>query len=283
MIQRALGKSSESKIELESNVECCTACGSTNLTGFFESTRQPINVGIFWDSADEARRAPTADISLAYCRGCGFVFNRIFDLSMVAFTPGYEVALNHSAIFREFTSNVVDRLVSRYDLHNKTVLEIGCGAGYLLRLICQRGGNQGIGIDPTVPREGIEQLACGSVKFIREFYVDDYVGIESDFVCCLSVFEDVPQPNEFLTTVRRMIGQRSNVPLYFEVFNAIRAIEQQETWSIHYEQCNYFSLDTLTALFKRCGFDIIDAGTCYQDGQYLYVEAMPVAMVFGVN
>jgi SAM-dependent methyltransferase len=275
MTQHAINQIVETPVTVVSGPPRCAGCGSTDLVDVFESTRQPINVGIVYDTVEQARRAPVADITLACCRTCGFVSNRIFDLSRVTFEPGYEVALKHSAIFREFTSSVVDRLIERFDLHGKRICEIGCGAGYFLRLITERGENHGIGIDPTVPSVGHQQANCGSVEFIRDHYGEQHVGIESDFVCCLSVFEDIPRPVEFLTTVRRMIGDRTDVPLYFEVFNAFQAIQNRETWSIHYEQCNYFSRATLTDLFRRCGFEVTDAGTCYQGGQYLYVEAVP--------
>lgn len=264
--------------DLPSRGSCCTACGSRTLSDIFHSKAQPVCVGTVCDTAEEARRAPTADITLAYCHACGLVFNRIFDIEQVGFKPGYEVALNHSPVFCDFISGVADRLVERFDLRGKTVLEIGCGGGYFLRLLAERGGNHGIGIDPTVPREGIERLEEGKVEFIRDFFGDQHCNIATDFVCCLSVFEAIPRPIELLRTLRRMLAERPQVPLYFEVFNAFRAIEQQETWSIHYEQCNYFSLESLTALFRRSGFEVTGAGTCYQGDQYLYVEALPATI-----
>lgn len=254
---------------------CCTACGSSQLSDFFESAALPVCVGTVYDSAEEALNAPTADVILSYCHGCGLVFNRIFDVDKVGFKPGYEVALNHSPVFREFISGVADRLVDRFDLRNKTFLEIGCGGGYFLRLLAERGGSHGIGIDPTVPTIGKEQLTQGSVEFIRDFYGEKYSHLAADFICCLSVFEAIPRPADILATIRKTLGEGAKTPLYFEVFNAFRAIQNRETWSIHYEQCNYFSLDSLTALFKRSGFDIVEAGTCYQDGQYIFVEAVP--------
>ncbi len=252
---------------------CCTACGSSRLTDIFESERLPVNVGVMCDTEEEAKNAPVADVILAYCHDCGLVFNRIYDLTKVGFEPGYEVALNHSPVFREFISGVADRLLDRFDLRNKTFLEIGCGDGYFLRLLAERGGNHGIGIDPSVPREGRETFEQGSAEYIRDFFGDKHADIATDFICCLSVFEAVPYPAELLSTVRRIVGERTNVPLYFEVFNAFRAIENRETWSILYEQCNYFSLESLASLFRRCGFEVTDANTCYQGDQYIYVEA----------
>ena len=109
---------------------------------------------------------------------------------------------------------------------------------------------------------------------ISDFYSNKYEDHLGDFVCCLSVFEDIPAPLEFLKSLRRSIADR-DVPVYFEVFNGYRAISDGEVWSVHYEQCNYFSLDALTNIFELAGFEIIESGSCYEGDQYLYVEARP--------
>jgi hypothetical protein len=78
----------------------------------------------------------------------------------------------------------------------------------------------------------------------------------------------------FLTSVSQ-IASPSAFAAYFEVFNGGRAFEQQETWSIHYEQCIYYSLDSFRCLLQRSGFQVLDAGTCPGNDQYIFVEAKP--------
>jgi SAM-dependent methyltransferase len=167
---------------------------------------------------------------------------------------------------------VVDRLIERFNLREKSILEIGCGGGYFLTRLCELGGNTGIGIDPTVPRVGTEQAGRGRVQFIRDFYSNRYDKLSCDFLCCQSVLEDIPNPLVFLTNIRQNAGQNA-IASYFEVFNAGRAFDQQETWSIHYEQCNYFNVETLRSLLQRCGFQVLDAGICPGNEQYIFAEA----------
>jgi SAM-dependent methyltransferase len=257
-----------------SAVSACPVCGSDSRTDFFQVQDIPVHVGVLWDTAEQARRAPAGAITLTYCGHCGFVQNRALEQGKIVFEPGYEVALHHSKVFRDFTEEVATRLIDRYQVREREVLEIGCGCGYFLRRICDLGGNDCIGIDPTVPVEGFEQRERGSIQFIRDYFSDEYSSLECDLICCLSVFEDIPNPVEFVQRVRRIAERRERVPVYFEVFNGFRALESCETWSIHYEQCNYFSLESLSNIFRRCGFEILHAGTCYQDGQYLFVEAV---------
>jgi len=253
----------------------CPACNAANMTDFFESRELPVHVGVVYDTPAEARRAPMGDLTLAYCRDCGFVHNRKFDASLISYEPGYEVALSHSAMFRSFTDEVCNRLIERFGLRGKQIIEIGCGAGYFLKRLCEMGGNHGVGFDTSIPCEGTAQIGNGSVRFVRDYFTSEQAHLPCDFICCLSVAEDIPQPAAFLRDVRRIIGNRQHIGVYFEVFNAFRAFQERETWSIHYEQCNYFSRQSFRSLFERSGFRVLDADSCYGNGQYLYVEAVP--------
>ncbi len=66
---------------------------------------------------------------------------------------------------------------------------------------------------------------------------------------------------------------RPSAGIYLEVFNGLRAIRDRETWSIHYEQCNYFGTDTLASVVRAAGYDVLEASTCYGGDQYVYVDA----------
>lgn len=250
----------------------CPSCYRGKGADFFVSRRVPVDVGSTLASETDALAAPLADIILAHCHRCGLTWNRTFNSSQIAFKPGYDAGLHHSPLVQSFVNGMVDRLIGRFDLRGKKILEIGCGDGYFLKRLCERGGNSGTGIDPTVPRVGIEQAGLGRVQFIRDFYSKRYSGLPCDFICCQSVLEDIPSPLAFLTNVRDIIGKQA-LAAYFEVFNAGRAFEQQETWSIHYEQCNYFSLETFRDLCRRSGFEVLDAGACPGNDQYIFVEA----------
>lgn len=252
----------------------CPGCNAPGMYSFYELKNVPVNVGRVVDSREEARSVTLGDIDLCYCHCCGLVHNVAFDPSRVSFEPGYEVALHHSPTFRDFIQGVASRLVERYDLHDKDILDIGCGAGYFLETMCTLGGNRGTGVDPTVPRVGHVECGAGSMNLIRDFWAPRYAGSPVDFITSQSVFEDFKQPLQFLTELRRRLVAKP-VPFYCEVFNGFRAFEQQETWSIHFEACSYFSLEALQNVFRVAGYRILDADYCYAQDQYLYVEVLP--------
>lgn len=256
------------------NRSSCRGCNEASPETFFEVERVPANVGNLPRTREEAKSAQCGIMRLVACHACGLIQNQAFEQSRVGFEPGYDVSLFHTPTFRHYIQSVCDRLIHRYNLREKSILEIGCGNGDFLRLMCQQGGNHGVGIDPTLPNECQEQWDAGSMCLISDYYSERYASHLGDFVCCLSVFEDIDSPLQFLSRLRASIGDRE-VPVYFEVFNGYRAISECEVWSVHYEQCNYFSQESLRNVFELAGFEIIQSGTCYEGDQYLYVEARP--------
>jgi SAM-dependent methyltransferase len=252
----------------------CPACAGTDLEIVFDAGELPVFVGVFYEDRSNAQKAPRGRVTLAFCKDCGLIHNVAHDASLATFEPGYEVALQHSETFRNFIQGVAERLVDRFSLRGKRVLEIGCGDAYFLKMIASLGGNDCVGIDPTVRHAGVRDTVRGTLRLFRDYFGSKFQDFEADFICSLSVLEDIPRLQPFLGAVHA-IARKSDAPVYFEVFNGWRAIEAQEVWSIHYEQCNYFSRDSLVRTFDRSGFEVINAATCYQGDQYLFVEAVP--------
>ncbi|MEO2026770.1 MAG: class I SAM-dependent methyltransferase [Fuerstiella sp.] len=251
----------------------CPVCKSGGCVDAFEATGIPIHVGICGNTPEEARSLPTGDVVLSFCRECGFLHNRVFDPGKLYYRPGYEVALHHSPTFVKFMDGVTTRLMKRFELQDKRILEIGCGGAYFLRMLAEFGDNNCIGYDPTVTTEGLENIGNGSVELVRDYFGPKH-SADADFICCLLVFENITQPVSFLKDLRKQIGDL-NPGIYFEVFNAFQAISSQETWSINYEQVNWFSRQSLSNAFEQAGFTVSESGECYEGGQYVFVDAVP--------
>jgi len=254
----------------------CPICGAGDISTFIEIDRLPVQVSALLPTAALAREAVTGQIVLAYCHRCGFVHNRRHEPDKVLFEPGYEASLAHSSIFRSYIEDLAARLIGRYDLREKSILEIGCGDGYFLRELCQLGTNYGTGIDPTIKQERSEAAGDGSVRFIADYFSDRYKHITADCICSMSVLETVPNPRQFLTDLHHMIAEPDRAVVYFEVPNAAYMFNNRATWSVYYEQYGHFTEHTLANLFNRCGFEVLDSGSCYEEGQYIYVEAKPI-------
>src|SRR5262245_20472774 len=104
----------------------------------------PVFCNSLWPTASEARGAPTGDVELSYSPVTGYLWNRAFDPELVAYSPAYENSLHHSPRFQAYVGALADRLVSRYGLHERQIVEIGPGEGNFLALLCEGGHNWGL-------------------------------------------------------------------------------------------------------------------------------------------
>lgn len=227
-----------------------------------------------WPTREEAIAAPRADIRLGSCGACGHIWNTAFDDSFVDYTQRYENSLDYSQHFQGYVDWLVASLIERYDLHGKEIIEIGCGNGHFLDLLCRQGNNRGLGFDPNyAPSPGNGETAEG-VTIIPDVYSERCAGHEADFICCRHTLEHLSDPASFVTMLRRSIRSQKQTEVFFEVPNVLRTLRDLATWDIIYEHYSYFSSSSLRHLFAARGFDV-DSITETYDGQFLCIDVSP--------
>ncbi|MFQ5591059.1 MAG: class I SAM-dependent methyltransferase [Phycisphaerae bacterium] len=227
------------------------------------------------DSQADALTFPRGDLALGFCRKCAFVSNVLFDRSLQDYSAGYEEQQSFSPRFREFQSQLIARLIERYDLRRKAVVEIGCGKGDFLLELCEVGDNCGVGIDPTCDPARMEGRADGRVRFIAEYYGDTHADLPCDFLCCRHTLEHIHPTHEFVRRMREVVGTRSETLVFFELPAVERVLSEKAFWDVYYEHCSYFSLGALARLFRANRFDIVELEADFS-GQYLVITARPV-------
>lgn len=252
----------------------CPNCGAFTMHGFYAARNVPVHDVRVFHTRQEALDFPRGDIHLAYCWKCGFITNVSFDPSTVNYSPECEETQGYSPTFGSFHQRLATYMIEKYDLHGKKILEIGCGKGEFLALLCESGNNHGIGFDPAFVPERTPQISRGQVEYIADLYSEKYSNIDADFVVCKMTLEHIAQPREFVSQVRKAIGNRSGVHVFFQIPEVFRVLRELAFWDIYYEHCSYFSAGSLGRLFRLCGFDVHDLWTDYDD-QYLMVEASP--------
>jgi SAM-dependent methyltransferase len=251
----------------------CTLCGATQFLSFFEVKGMPAQDGVLWTTHEEAVNAPRGDISLSLCLNCGYVGNRLFQPDLLRFV-GYNVSLEHSPLYQNFITSLASRLIERYGLREKVVLEVGCGNGFFLRTICAAGKNKGVGFDPSYVDVGGKGVNAQDILFVKDFYSDRYSQYHGDLVCCRQVIDHLGSPKAFLKMIRRSMGDRRDAVAYFEVPNPERRFQQLVPWNVGYEHGSWFYPEAFRTLFELSGFEVRDVSACHS-GEYLGIEAVP--------
>jgi SAM-dependent methyltransferase len=258
----------------------CPACDSGALRPFHAQDSIPVNSCRLVENHSQAVEFPRGDLRLAFCTDCGFVFNTRFDPAKSVYASDYEETQGFSPRFVEFARDLAQRWIDRYDIHGKDVVEIGCGKGEFLALMCELGGNRGVGIDPSAHVDRLQTTA--DVTLIPEFYGPQHASLPADVIICRHTLEHISPVGDFMRNVRAVIGDRLDTVVLVELPDVLRVLQEVGFWDIYYEHCSYFSLGSLARLFRSTGFEVVRLELDYDD-QYLLIEARPAATPRGTG
>ncbi|WP_319480762.1 class I SAM-dependent methyltransferase [uncultured Draconibacterium sp.] len=248
----------------------CLSCNSENVEDFFTVKNAPVQSVLTVKTYDEAIAVPKNDITLTFCNNCGFIFNSTFDTGIDYYTKGYEDQQGFSGRFVEFITAISNQLIKKYDVENKNIVEIGCGKGEFLQLICKLGNNKGIGIDPAYVPGRLEPNP--NVRFINEFYSEKHGDLPMDVIVCRHTLEHIYKTNNFIHTIRTSVKNKKKVTVFIEVPNITRILDICAFWDIFNEHCSYFSAGSLAKLLRLNKFEVLDIQLEY-DNQYLLLVA----------
>lgn len=250
----------------------CKNCQSPDTEPFFALKNAPVQSIVTIKTYEDAVAVPKKELTLTFCNNCGFIFNSTFDTSLDMYTKGYEDQQGFSGTWLKFITDFTNRFIDKYDVRNKNIIEIGCGKGDFLQIICKLGNNKGIGIDPAYVPGRLEENP--NLRFIREFYSESHGDLPADVIVCRHTMEHIYDNDTFVRTIRQAIKNNPDVIVLIEVPSIVRILKINAFWDIFYEHCSYFSPGSLARLFRRNDFEILDNYLEY-DNQYLFLEARP--------
>jgi SAM-dependent methyltransferase len=228
----------------------------------------PVNSCILVADRTAARNFPRGEIALSFCESCGFIGNTRFDPELIEYSESYEETQGFSPRFRAFAEDLARSLVEELDLRDREILEIGCGKGEFLALLCELGPNRGVGIDPGYVEGRLASPANDRMTFIRDFYDERYAELTGDLICCRHTLEHIGPISDFLRLVRGSAERRSGSHVFFEVPDVVRVLRETAFWDIYYEHCSYFSAGSLERTFAAHDFGVTALEVAFE-GQYL--------------
>ena len=262
------GSKKQDARQLDNN---CPSCG-TEMKPFYTFKNVPTNSCILMDSEEEAKQYPRGDIILGHCKSCGFIRNLAFVPELTEYSGKYEETQGYSATFQRFHDDLAKDLVDRYKLHNNTVLEIGCGKGEFLAMMCKLGPNKGLGFDPGYDQSRNVLQGISDVEIIKDFYSPTYSDHQADFVCCKMTLEHIQDTDDFVGLSRQALTDNESSVFYLQVPESLRILKDCAFEDIYYEHCSYFTPGSLARLFRSKGLSVLQLYTQYE-GQYLAIEA----------
>ena len=237
---------------------------------FFELPAVPVNSCLLIDTREDALRFPRGDIELAFCSGCGFISNVAFEPERTTYSGRYEETQGFSDTFKRFHSALVTDLIDRLGLKNQRVVEIGCGKGEFLALLCELGNNEGLGFDPSFDDTRGTIPATANARVVKDFFGPQYGREDNDFVCCKMTLEHITATADFVRASRAVLKPSANSQVFFQVPESLRILRECAFEDVYYEHVNYFTEASLKGLFARHGF-AIDGVSREYDGQYLAI------------
>jgi SAM-dependent methyltransferase len=239
---------------------------------FFELPRVPVNSCLLVDSRAAALDFTRGDIALGFCSHCAFISNVAFRRELTEYSGRYEETQGYSQTFNRFHRSLAEDLVERLGIQGKQVVEIGCGKGEFLSLLCSLGSNRGVGFDPSYD-DAREILSKNIDVEVRKEFFDEHSGAEdADFVCCKMTLEHIPATARFVRAARNAMRPSPDSIMFFQVPESMRILRDCAFEDIYYEHCSYFTPGSLARLFRNEGFDVRRIDVAYA-GQYLTIEA----------
>jgi SAM-dependent methyltransferase len=222
-----------------------------------------------FESPDAAMNVRRKDVVLVQCDHCSLIFNCTFDASLSPYDHGYENRQSCSPAFRGHMDGLASDLITRHALQGKRILEVGCGQGDFLTLLCEQAGANGVGYDTSY--EGPRTRLGGRVRFVDRYVSADDIAEQFDLVVCRHVVEHIGAIGEFLVGLRAIAEQCGNAVTVIETPNFEWTARNGCFWDVFYEHCNYFTKPCLAYLCRLAGFSVARQRLAF-GGQYQVLE-----------
>ncbi|MCA8953678.1 MAG: class I SAM-dependent methyltransferase [Planctomycetes bacterium] len=186
---------------------------------------------------------------------------------------GYADYASESALYlKTFEKRMA--LVSRWVEPNSRVLDVGCAAGYFLRVMRDRGHDvHGVELSEAIAKEAVAALGDDRIHIGT---LDDaalamnYEPGSFDLVTLWDVIEHVPDPQAVLRKIRELLkpGRRLLLETQNVASRWARMLGRRWHHYKHHEHLFHFTPATIERLLRDCGFKTLAVGSDYA-GKYV--------------
>lgn len=235
----------------------CHICGNNKLTKILDLGCQPPS-DAFLTKADLKKPENSYPLELYFCKRCSLVqLGCTVDPEILFRDYVYTSGMNNS--LKMNFKNLVSKIVKKFKLTKSDLaVDIGCNDGTLLGNY-QHYGIKTLGIDPSnATKFAIEKGITTMVDFFNKnsaIRARKKYG-QAKIITATNVFAHVPDLNSFMQGIANLLT--SDGVFITESGYLLDLIEKTQYDSVYHEHLRYYSLLSLTALFKQFGLEIFD-------------------------
>lgn len=248
----------------------CPICKSNKTYTFLNKKDIPVYQNFIFREMDKAINSIRGNLSLAICKECEFIFNYDFEVDKVQYNEIYDNTQTCSPKFQKYIDGIINKLIDRYELQNKTIVEVGCGKGLFLKQITEISNGKGYGFDPSYEDEKIQ--LDGKLVFENKYYDKNCSEMQADLVILRHVIEHIQNPIEIIQSINEALVNSPDALLYIETPCVEWILKNNIIYDFFYEHCSYFTKKSLKNLLEIADFEILEMDHTFE-GQYIYAIA----------
>lgn len=244
----------------------CRLCGSSKLQTVVSFEPQYIASTFVKEQPKEQIKVP---LTLLLCEGCKLVQLKE-TVNPELLYKDYFYRSNISDTMNRDLRDVVRDACSRVELTpDDGVLDIGCNDGLMLTFYPR--SVEKYGVDPA---ENIDRSALTfdeDTYFIQDYFptTDTAFGRQFKIITATACFYDLDDPNRAVQEIKTLLHPEGVAII--QVSYLYDTIKDMNFYDICHEHLEYYSLETLNALFCRNGLHIVDASTNAVNGGSLRI------------
>jgi SAM-dependent methyltransferase len=228
----------------------------------------------FLASLDAARDEKRYPLRARVCETCKLV-QLDYDVAPQELFGNYVYFSSYSDDWLAHAKAYCDMARRRFALGAASlVVELASNDGYLLKNFIDMGVPV-LGIDPSdTVAAAAEKIGVPTrVEFFGEKLAEQLVGEgrPADLIIANNVLAHVPQLNDFVAGIARLLGALGTVTIEFP--HLLELIEHVEFDTIYHEHYSYFSLYAIEQVFNRHGLRIFDVESLSTHGGSLRIFA----------
>jgi 2-polyprenyl-3-methyl-5-hydroxy-6-metoxy-1,4-benzoquinol methylase len=151
--------------------------------------------------------------------------------------------------------NTYKAMLKKYemDLVDKSVLDVGSGPGYFLKLAKESGARSLFAIEPAIQVHS--QLRTMNIEILGENIGNVKVAAPLDLISCFQTLEHIPDPVDFLKKMFDFLDHDGLLVISVPNYNSWLRMFLGKKWPSYKvpEHLTYFNKDTLGLTLKKAG------------------------------